>query len=398
MKGLRNLILGVGLGLLAATSYAEPQVHCGDIFEDEFTKKGENHDLLLNLDPGTQLDLVFVPTGTTLKLHVKLLEPTGNITYISNRACCSDEAIPDRQTDFVPDARIQTEPISSRGTHRIRVYNWSAGIYSLYVNCVMRDGREIKAGSAVAEPGGAPAQGLAAIPTAAAEMGQGATAASPGLESLLSGGKAKDELKTALLNFAKKKAVDMLTDKLAGTKAGQLLGGGSSQGGNAAPPAAPPAGSQGVAQELLVAAVSPSQAQFTVPVAAPRYEEPAAVAPLQVVAPARQPAAAPPAQTVSLDLGSAVPEGVTLYADKDFVGMGESFIASDPNLRDNTIGNDSASSLQVSAGCSAILYSDINFEGKSIIVTQSVLNLRDTRVGNDSVSSIRVRCQGRDFF
>ncbi len=395
MKGLRNLILGVGLGLLAATSHAEPQVHCGDIFEDEFTKKGENHDFLLNLDPGTKLDLGFVPTGTTLKLHAKLLEPTGNVINISSRMRKADE-IPDAERYFLSNARIQTEPVSSRGMHTIRVYNWNAGIYSIYVNCVMRDGREIKAGSAGDEPGAAPAPGPVAFVPAAVDTGSGPSPANPIVDNLLSGGIAKDQLKAALLDFAKKKAMVVLSQKLAATKAGQLLGGGSGQGGNAAPPGAPSAGGEVVAQELLVAAVSPSQAQFTAPVAAPRYEEPAA-APLEVVAPAR-PLVAPPAQTVSLGLSSAVPEGVTLYADQGFVGNKESFLASDANLRDNTIGNDSASSLQVSAGCSAILYSDLNFEGKSIIVTESVLNLRDTRVGNKSVSSIRVRCQGRDFF
>lgn len=371
MRGLRNLILGAGLGLLSVTSYAQPQVHCGEIVEDEFTRRGEKHDFLLNLEPGTQLDLMFIPVGETLKFHAELLEPTGNVTHWSNDIF---HDIPVFETEFVAQARVKTDALSSRGAHTIRVYNWNAGVYSQYVSCLMRDGRELKAGSVVEQPDSAPAPGSAVFDSATSGAGTGQAAASPGLGTPLAGGNAKDLLKAALMDFAKKKAMDALAQKLAGTKAGKLLGSGSSQSGNAAPSAGSPADDQGVAQELLVAAVSPSQGQFSAP------------------------ATAPPAQPVSLDLGKAVPEGLTLYPDKDFVGMGDTFIGDDANLRDNTIGNDSASSLQISAGCSAMLYADINFEGKSIVVTQSVLNLRDTRVGNDSVSSIRVRCQGRSSF
>lgn len=84
--------------------------------------------------------------------------------------------------------------------------------------------------------------------------------------------------------------------------------------------------------------------------------------------------------------------GATLFEHGDFEGQQELFTTHDANLRDNPIGNDNASSIEVSEGCRVILYRDADFEGKRTELTADRTNLRKTRVGNDEVSSIEVFC------
>ena len=86
--------------------------------------------------------------------------------------------------------------------------------------------------------------------------------------------------------------------------------------------------------------------------------------------------------------------GVTLYADDDFRGRVEKHFDSDPSLEGNLVGNDSASSVKVDAGCRATLYEHASFQGRSFVVTGDVRSLRNTPVGNDAVSSLRVECNG----
>lgn len=85
-------------------------------------------------------------------------------------------------------------------------------------------------------------------------------------------------------------------------------------------------------------------------------------------------------------------EGVALYADTSFGGRNEELHGDDPDLGDNPIGNDTASSIRVPAGCEAVLWSDGGYRGRSTILRGDVGNLGETQVGNDQVSSIQVRC------
>ncbi len=87
--------------------------------------------------------------------------------------------------------------------------------------------------------------------------------------------------------------------------------------------------------------------------------------------------------------------GVALYQGGAFKGRREVFYQDDSDLRNNRIGNDLASSVQVAAGCRATLYSDPGYRGRSAEIGSDVRDLRATRLGNDAASSIRVRCGGR---
>jgi len=82
--------------------------------------------------------------------------------------------------------------------------------------------------------------------------------------------------------------------------------------------------------------------------------------------------------------------GVTLYADEGFRGRSEVLIESDPDLRDNAVGNDSVTSIKVPRGAKVTLYSDVNYRGRSIELQGDESNLGRTALGNDALSSIRI--------
>ncbi|HEX9637779.1 MAG TPA: beta/gamma crystallin-related protein [Acidobacteriota bacterium] len=90
---------------------------------------------------------------------------------------------------------------------------------------------------------------------------------------------------------------------------------------------------------------------------------------------------------------------VTLYEDSDFRGRRESFVYDDPELGDNLIGRDRASSVQVEPGCRVRLFEDSDFRGRYVDLAESVRDLRYTPLGGDSVSSLHVVCdpQRPDF-
>lgn len=369
MFTLKNALPGLLAALVCFDLYAgETQARCGEIVEGEFTKGGEVQTYFLDLDPGTQLDLVAIPLGTTLKTHLKLHEPTGNVIQVSNEIWNRMTSEPEGASHFMSNARIKTEPLSSRGRHNIKIYNWNAGVYSLYVSCTLRDGREVKAGSldvATAETESF------VMPPLAQGMGASAEFQSPPALAAAAPTDAKSQLTAAAKVFLKEQGLSLLKKQVAKSATGQKYLGGLVSGGKGTetPPGQEPAApseTAGVAQELLVAAVAPSRAP--------------------VLRPAPQ------------NFDSSAPAGITLYSDKGFIGGAESFLDSDANLKDNPIGNDSASSVRVAPGCVAVLYADANFAGKSVQVSQDLLSLRDSAIGNDSVSSIMVRCQNAAQF
>jgi subtilase family serine protease len=85
-------------------------------------------------------------------------------------------------------------------------------------------------------------------------------------------------------------------------------------------------------------------------------------------------------------------KGVILFEHDNYNGAQEIFMADDPDLRNNVIGNDKASSIKVPAGCVATLYEHINYQGKSETFRGNDNWLGDNTIGNDNVSSIQVRC------
>ncbi len=86
--------------------------------------------------------------------------------------------------------------------------------------------------------------------------------------------------------------------------------------------------------------------------------------------------------------------GVTVFSDADFRGRYESFDRDDADLRNNSIRQDTISSVSVAPGCRAVLYADVGFRGAATVLTGDQANLRYSTVGNDRVSSIRVDCRG----
>lgn len=83
--------------------------------------------------------------------------------------------------------------------------------------------------------------------------------------------------------------------------------------------------------------------------------------------------------------------GVILFEHDNYNGAQEIFMADDPDLRNNVIGNDKASSIKVPAGCVATLYEHINYQGKSETFGANDNWLGDNTIGNDNVSSIKIK-------
>ena len=116
----------------------------------------------------------------------------------------------------------------------------------------------------------------------------------------------------------------------------------------------------------------------------PREKEGNVYVRVEEASPTPQPPSQPPQPPAS--------RGVTLYADDSFRGRSQTFLADDPDLRDNPIQNDSVSSLRVAPGCRVILFEDTFYRGGSAVIDRDSPNLRGTGISNDSVSSLRVEC------
>ncbi len=143
------------------------------------------------------------------------------------------------------------------------------------------------------------------------------------------------------------------------------------------------------------------------PAPRPRAEQPGERTPPSTPAssePTAPPAATATTETLPAEDGEALPagegtggatsgpRGVTLYRGRQFRGFRETFSADDPNLKDNPIGNDQVSSIEVDPGCRATLFEHADFQGRMTVLTGDAEVLRGTEVGNDNVSSLAVFC------
>ena len=63
------------------------------------------------------------------------------------------------------------------------------------------------------------------------------------------------------------------------------------------------------------------------------------------------------------------------------------------DLKYTQIGSRRASSIAVSPGCTAIVYEYPNYRGRSTTFRDDDNNLRNTSVGEDTASSLQVRCR-----
>jgi hypothetical protein len=86
--------------------------------------------------------------------------------------------------------------------------------------------------------------------------------------------------------------------------------------------------------------------------------------------------------------------GVTLYEHENFRGRSQTFYHDVPSLEGTSFGNDRASSVRVSPGCTVVLYRDTNYRGNPSTLRQDVTSLQGSIVGNDAVSSLRIDCGG----
>jgi hypothetical protein len=84
--------------------------------------------------------------------------------------------------------------------------------------------------------------------------------------------------------------------------------------------------------------------------------------------------------------------GVELYEDDNFRGRSQFFAASDPDLRDDPIGNDTVSSLKVSTGCVVTLFEDTGYRGRSVRVEADTPSMDRVGFRNDALSSFQVVC------
>jgi hypothetical protein len=85
------------------------------------------------------------------------------------------------------------------------------------------------------------------------------------------------------------------------------------------------------------------------------------------------------------------PGSVKLCEDFNYGGICETFTVpvGDPNLTDNPIGNDRASSMRLGAGTSVTLCEHFNYGGVCATFTADDPNVGDNPIGNDRVSSIK---------
>ena len=84
--------------------------------------------------------------------------------------------------------------------------------------------------------------------------------------------------------------------------------------------------------------------------------------------------------------------GVTLHRDLNYTGVSETYHQDVPDMRKTRFGDDHATSVSISPGCTARLYRDLNFQGAYTEVTSDIGDLRGSRVGDDQVTSLQVRC------
>lgn len=86
------------------------------------------------------------------------------------------------------------------------------------------------------------------------------------------------------------------------------------------------------------------------------------------------------------------PPGVTLFADRGFRGVSETFRGDVPDLAGSLVGPRTASSVQVPPECRVVLYGEPGYRGPSATLDADHEDLRRTPVGNDTVQSLRVVC------
>lgn len=85
--------------------------------------------------------------------------------------------------------------------------------------------------------------------------------------------------------------------------------------------------------------------------------------------------------------------GAVLYRGINYTGSLQEAEGNIPSMRNTRIGNDSLSSVRLSAGCSVELFEYDGYRGESVTLEASEPDLGDTEVGDNRVSSVTVTCE-----
>lgn len=79
---------------------------------------------------------------------------------------------------------------------------------------------------------------------------------------------------------------------------------------------------------------------------------------------------------------------VVLYDDPHFRGTAESFRESDPDLRNNHIGDNQTQSIRIPRGAVVTLFEHKRYRGRAVVLTADTTNIGDTALGGGKVSSL----------
>lgn len=130
------ILVIVASQLLLPMVQAQSEIQCGDILKNNFTKNGEFHKYIINLNAGDITTVSAQPLGDTLQVQFALFDPVGNKitswTYSSS------------------DPSFTSGVLSATGNYTIQAGAYrGVGVYTLYVECTKGDtGEIIKPGAA----------------------------------------------------------------------------------------------------------------------------------------------------------------------------------------------------------------------------------------------------------
>ncbi len=133
------------------------RANCGDIIEGEFSVNHEQHQYLLNLSVGDEVDASIVAFGEQLKTAIFIQGPTGLVFAISDDPTGINSRGQYTRLRVESNPKVASGVLSARGNYTIIVnnYSWTGflgdtggiGAYNVFIGCTLRDGTRIEPGS-----------------------------------------------------------------------------------------------------------------------------------------------------------------------------------------------------------------------------------------------------------
>ncbi len=115
----------------------ETEVECGMIVENEFLKREEDHIYTLTMEPGSSFNVSAEAVGDNLMINILVEGPTGVLL---------------KESAFEKSPSINSGALSSsKGKYSIKItnrhlYSLVAGLYTLSIGCIQRNGKAINPG------------------------------------------------------------------------------------------------------------------------------------------------------------------------------------------------------------------------------------------------------------